>query len=154
MARRFQKIDVTEPSVQETVEILLGLKARFEEHHGIAYTPEALKAAAELAARHINERHLPDKAIDVVDEAGARQRLKPPEERPAAIEVGHIEDVVARMARIPPKSVSSSDREVLRSLERNLKLVIFGQDRAIEALAAAIKMARSGLGDLRKPVGS
>ena len=154
LARRFQKIDVTEPSVAETVEILLGLKGRFEEHHGIAYTNEALKAAAELAARHINERHLPDKAIDVVDEAGARQRLKPPGERPAAIEVSHIEDVVARMARIPPKSVSSSDREVLRSLERNLKLVIFGQDRAIEALSAAIKMARSGLGDQRKPVGS
>jgi ATP-dependent Clp protease ATP-binding subunit ClpA len=154
LARRFQKIDVTEPSVQETVEILLGLKARFEEHHGIPYTPEALKAAAELAARHINERHLPDKAIDVVDEAGARQRLKPPQERPTAIDVGHIEDVVARMARIPAKSVSSSDREVLRTLERNLKLVIFGQDRAIEALATAIKMARSGLGDLRKPVGS
>ncbi len=154
LSRRFQKIDVTEPSVAETVEILLGLKGRFEEHHGIAYTNEALKAAAELAARHINERHLPDKAIDVVDEAGARQRLKPPGERPAAIEVTHIEDVVARMARIPPKSVSSSDREVLRSLERNLKLVIFGQDRAIEALAAAIKMARSGLGDQRKPVGS
>ncbi len=154
LARRFQKIDVTEPSVAETVEILLGLKGRFEEHHGIPYTPEALKAAAELAARHINERHLPDKAIDVVDEAGARQRLRPLTERPAAIEVSHIEDVVARMARIPPKSVSSSDREVLRSLERNLKLVIFGQDKAIEALAAAIKMARSGLGDQRKPVGS
>ena len=154
LARRFQKIDVTEPSVAETVEILLGLKGRFEEHHGIPYTPEALKAAAELAARHINERHLPDKAIDVVDEAGARQRLKPLGERPAAIEVTHIEDVVARMARIPPKSVSTSDREVLRSLERNLKLVIFGQDKAIEALAAAIKMARSGLGDQRKPVGS
>ena len=154
LARRFQKIDVTEPSVAETVEILLGLKGRFEEHHGIPYTPEALKAAAELAARHINERHLPDKAIDVVDEAGARQRLRPLTERPAAIEVSHIEDVVARMARIPAKSVSSSDREVLRSLERNLKLVIFGQDKAIEALAAAIKMARSGLGDQRKPVGS
>ncbi len=154
LARRFQKIDVAEPSVAETVEILLGLRGRFEEHHGIAYKPEALKAAAELAARHINERHLPDKAIDVVDEAGARQRLRPLGERPAAIEVSHIEDVVARMARIPPKSVSTSDREVLRSLERNLKLVIFGQDRAIEALAAAIKMARSGLGDQRKPVGS
>jgi len=154
LARRFQKIDVTEPSVQETVEILLGLKGRFEAHHGIPYTTAALQAAAELAARHINERHLPDKAIDVVDEAGARQRLKPAPERPAAIEVSHIEDVVARMARIPPKSVSSSDREALRSLERNLKLVIFGQDRAVEALAAAIKMARSGLGDQRKPVGS
>ncbi len=154
LARRFQKIDVTEPSVAETVEILIGLKARFEEHHGVTYTVDALKAAAELAARHINERHLPDKAIDVVDEAGARQRLKPLPERAPAIDVGHIEDVVARMARIPPKSVSTSDREILKSLERNLKLVIFGQDRAIDALAAAIKMARSGLGDQRKPVGS
>jgi ATP-dependent Clp protease ATP-binding subunit ClpA len=154
LARRFQKIDVTEPSVAETVEILMGLKARFEEHHGITYAAEALKAAAELAARHINERHLPDKAIDVVDEAGARQRLKPIAEREPVIEVRHVEDVVARMARIPPKSVSTSDREVLKNLERNLKLVIFGQDRAIDALAAAIKMARSGLGDQRKPVGS
>jgi ATP-dependent Clp protease ATP-binding subunit ClpA len=154
LARRFQKIDVTEPSVAETVEILMGLKARFEEHHGITYADEALKAAAELAARHINERHLPDKAIDVVDEAGARQRLKPIAEREPVIEVRHVEDVVARMARIPAKSVSTSDREVLKNLERSLKLVIFGQDRAIEALAAAIKMARSGLGDQRKPVGS
>jgi ATP-dependent Clp protease ATP-binding subunit ClpA len=154
LARRFQKIDVTEPSVAETVEILMGLKARFEEHHGITYAADALKAAAELAARHINERHLPDKAIDVVDEAGARQRLKPIAEREPVIEVRHVEDVVARMARIPPKSVSTSDREVLKNLERNLKLVIFGQDRAIDALAAAIKMARSGLGDQRKPVGS
>ncbi|MGH8295168.1 MAG: AAA family ATPase, partial [Steroidobacteraceae bacterium] len=154
LARRFQKIDVTEPSVAETVEILMGLKPKFEEHHGITYAAEALKAAAELAARHINERHLPDKAIDVVDEAGARQRLKPIGEREPVILVRHIEDVVARMARIPAKSVSTSDREVLKNLERNLKLVIFGQDRAIAALAAAIKMARSGLGDQRKPVGS
>jgi len=154
LARRFQKIDVTEPSVAETVEILMGLKARFEEHHGITYAADALKAAAELAARHINERHLPDKAIDVVDEAGARQRLKPIAEREPVVEVRHVEDVVARMARIPPKSVSTSDREILKNLERSLKLVIFGQDRAIEALAAAIKMARSGLGDQRKPVGS
>jgi ATP-dependent Clp protease ATP-binding subunit ClpA len=154
LARRFQKIDVTEPSVAETVEILMGLKPKFEEHHGITYAAEAMKAAAELAARHINERHLPDKAIDVVDEAGARQRLKPIGERELIIEVRHVEDVVARMARIPAKSVSTSDREILKNLERNLKLVIFGQDRAIEALAAAIKMARSGLGDQRKPVGS
>jgi len=154
LARRFQKIDVTEPSVAETVEILMGLKPKFEEHHGITYAAEALKAAAELAARHINERHLPDKAIDVVDEAGARQRLKPIGEREPVIEVRHVEDVVARMARIPAKSVSTSDREILKNLERNLKLVIFGQDRAIEALSAAIKMARSGLGDQRKPVGS
>ncbi len=154
LARRFQKIDVTEPSVAETVEILMGLKPKFEEHHGILYAADALKAAAELAARHINERHLPDKAIDVVDEAGARQRLKPVGEREPVIEVRHVEDVVARMARIPAKSVSTSDREILKNLERNLKLVIFGQDRAIEALAAAIKMARSGLGDQSKPVGS
>jgi ATP-dependent Clp protease ATP-binding subunit ClpA len=154
LARRFQKIDVVEPSVSETVEILMGLKPRFEEHHGIAYTDDAMRAAAELAARHINERHLPDKAIDVVDEAGARLRLRPLAERESTVEVRHIEDVVARMARIPAKSVSTSDREVLKNLERNLKLVIFGQDRAIEALAAAIKMARSGLGDQRKPVGS
>jgi len=154
LARRFQKIDVTEPSVAETVEILMGLKTRFEEHHGVKYSDEALKAAAELAARHINERHLPDKAIDVVDEAGARLRLKPIGERETVVEVRHIEDVVARMARIPAKSVSSSDREVLKNLERNLKLTIFGQDKAIEALASAIKLARSGLGDQRKPVGS
>ncbi|HEY8507027.1 MAG TPA: Clp protease N-terminal domain-containing protein, partial [Steroidobacteraceae bacterium] len=153
LARRFQKIDVVEPSVAETIEILMGLKSRFEEHHGVSYADEAMKAAAELAARHINERHLPDKAIDVVDEAGARLRLKPLAEREHVVEVRHIEDVVARMARIPPKSVSTSDREILKNLERNLKLTIFGQDRAIEALASAIKMARSGLGDQRKPVG-
>jgi len=154
LARRFQKIDVVEPTVNETFEILMGLKSRFEEHHGVSYAEEALRAAAELAARHINERHLPDKAIDVVDEAGARLRLKPAAERETVVEVRHIEDVVARMARIPPKSVSTSDREILKNLERNLKLVIFGQDKAIETLASAIKMARSGLGDQRKPVGS
>ena len=154
LARRFQKIDVVEPSVAETIDILFGLKPRFEEHHGITYADAALRAAAELAARHINERHLPDKAIDVVDEAGARARLKPLAEREPVVEVRHIEDVVARMARIPAKSVSISDKEILRNLERNLKLVIFGQDKAIEALGAAIKMARSGLGETRKPVGS
>ena len=154
LARRFQKIDVVAPSVAETVQILLGLKSRFEEHHGVSYADDALKAAAELAERHINERQLPDKAIDVVDEAGARLRLKPIAERETTVEVRHIEDVVARMARIPPKSVSTSDRETLKNLERNLKLSIFGQDKAIEALAASIKMARSGLGDQRKPVGS
>jgi ATP-dependent Clp protease ATP-binding subunit ClpA len=154
LARRFQKIDVTEPSVSETIEILFGLKSRFEEHHGVKYADDALKAAAELASRHINERHLPDKAIDVVDEAGARLRLKPVGEREQTVEVRHVEDVVARMARIPPKSVSTSDRDLLKNLERNLKLVIFGQDKAIDSLASAIKMARSGLGDQRKPVGS
>jgi ATP-dependent Clp protease ATP-binding subunit ClpA len=154
LARRFQKIDVTEPSVAETIEILNGLKSKFEEHHSVSYAPEALRAAAELADRHINDRRLPDKAIDVVDEAGARLRLKPALEREQRVEVRHIEEVVARMARIPPKTVSSSDRDVLRNLERNLKLVIFGQDAAIGLLAAAIKMARSGLGDQRRPVGS
>jgi ATP-dependent Clp protease ATP-binding subunit ClpA len=154
LARRFQKIDVVEPTVAETVDILMGLKPRFEQHHGVAYSNDAIRAAAELAARHINERHMPDKAIDVVDEAGARLRLKPANEREPSVEVKHIEDVVARMARIPAKSVSQSDKEVLRNLERNLKLVIYGQDKAIESLAAAIKMARSGLGDQRKPVGS
>jgi len=154
LTRRFQKIDVVEPTVSETIEILQGLKPRFEEHHSIKYADDALVAAAELAARHINDRHMPDKAIDVVDEAGARLRLKPVGERESTVEVRHIEDVVARIARIPAKTVSSSDREVLQTLERNLKLVIFGQDKAIEALSSSIKMARSGLGDQRKPVGS
>jgi ATP-dependent Clp protease ATP-binding subunit ClpA len=154
LARRFQKIDVGEPSVAETVEILRGLQSKFEEHHNIKYTDAALCAAAELADRHINERRLPDKAIDVVDEAGARLRLQPVGEREGTVEVRHIEDVVARMARIPAKHVSASDRDLLKNLERNLKLVIFGQNPAIETLAAAIKMARSGLGDARKPVGS
>jgi ATP-dependent Clp protease ATP-binding subunit ClpA len=154
LSRRFQKIDVVEPTVQETVEILLGLKPRYEEHHGVTYTDAAIKSAAELAARHINDRHLPDKAIDVVDEAGARARLRPLADRSNVVDVQQIEDVVARIARIPAKTVSTSDKEVLRNLERNLKLVIFGQDPAIEALSAAIKMARSGLGEGRKPVGS
>ncbi len=154
LARRFQKIDVTEPSIQDTVDILRGLKSRYEEHHGIKYEDDALRAAAELAARHINDRHMPDKAIDVVDEAGANLRLQPVEKRESAVTVTQIENVVARIARIPPKNVSMSDRDVLRNLERNLKLTIFGQDKAIEALAAAIKMSRSGLGDQRKPVGS
>jgi ATP-dependent Clp protease ATP-binding subunit ClpA len=154
LARRFQKIDVSEPSVAETIEILNGLKAKFEEHHSVSYAPEALRAAAELADRHINDRRLPDKAIDVVDEAGARLRLKPSADSAQRVEVRHIEEVVARIARIPPKTVSSSDRDVLRNLESSLKLVIFGQDAAIGTLASAIKMARSGLGDQRRPVGS
>ncbi|HEX2585967.1 MAG TPA: ATP-dependent Clp protease ATP-binding subunit ClpA, partial [Steroidobacteraceae bacterium] len=154
LARRFQKIDVNEPSVNETVEILRGLRSRFEEHHGVRYEDDALKVAAELAARHINDRQLPDKAIDVIDEAGARLRLKPQEQRESIVTVPMIEDVVARIARIPPKSVSTSDRDLLKNLERNLKLVIFGQDAAIESLSSAIKMARSGLNDQRKPVGS
>jgi ATP-dependent Clp protease ATP-binding subunit ClpA len=154
LARRFQKIDITEPSIQDTVDILRGLKSRYEEHHGIRYEDDALRAAAELAARHINDRHMPDKAIDVVDEAGANLRLKPVANREASVTVTQIENIVARIARIPPQNVSMSDRDVLKNLERNLKLTIFGQDKAIEALAAAIKMSRSGLGDQRKPVGS
>ncbi len=154
LARRFQKIDIIEPSVDETVEILKGLRSRFEEHHGVRYTDEALQAAAELSARHINERQLPDKAIDVIDEAGARARLQPAELRSEVVDQADVEQVVARMARIPPKSVSASDRDQLRNLERDLKLVIFGQDTAIEALAAAIKMARSGLREPEKPVGA
>jgi ATP-dependent Clp protease ATP-binding subunit ClpA len=154
LARRFQKIDVTEPSVDETVEILRGLKSRFEEHHGISYSDEALRAAVELSSRHINDRHLPDKAIDVIDEAGAYCRLQPEATRPKVVDVELIQNIVAKIARIPPKNVSASDRDTLRHLERDLKLVIFGQDRAIGALGAAIKMARSGLGDERRPVGS
>jgi ATP-dependent Clp protease ATP-binding subunit ClpA len=154
LARRFQKIDVIEPSVPETISILMGLKSRYEQHHAVTYSDEAIKAAAELSARHINDRHLPDKAIDVMDEAGARQRLKPPADRSGVVDLAQIEEVVARIARIPARSVSTSDREVLRNIERNLRLVIFGQDAAIEALSSAIKMSRSGLGEQRKPVGS
>ena len=154
LARRFQKVDITEPSVPETIEILKGLRTRFEEHHGVKYADDALVAAAELAARHINDRQLPDKAIDVIDEAGARLRLKPEGEREEMVTTQMVEDVVARIARIPPKNVSSNDKDTLRNLERNLKLVIYGQDAAIESLAASIKMSRSGLGDQRRPVGS
>ena len=154
LARRFQKIDVSEPSVSETIEILRGLKSRFEEHHGITYADDALQAAAELSSRHINDRHLPDKAIDVIDEAGANCRLQPEAVRQRIVNVELIQNIVAKMARIPPKNVSASDRDVLRNLERDLKLVIFGQDKAIGALASAIKMSRSGLGDEQRPVGS
>ena len=154
LARRFQKIDVVEPTIDETVEILRGLKSRFEEHHGIRYTDAALVAAAELASRHINDRQLPDKAIDVIDEAGAHCRLQPEATRPEVVDVDLIENIIAKIARIPAKNVSASDRDALQTLERDLKLVIFGQDAAIEALASAIKMARSGLRDEHKPVGS
>lgn len=154
LARRFQKIDVVEPSVEETVQILKGLKSRFEEHHHIKYSSRALRVAAELAERYINDRHLPDKAIDVIDEAGANMQLLPPSRRKKTIGISDIENIVAKMARIPPKSVSSSDKESLRNLERNLKLVVFGQDDAIDTLSSAIKMARSGLGHEEKPIGS
>ncbi len=154
LSRRFQKIDVTEPSVEEAVEILRGLKARFETHHHVRYTSQALRSAVELSHRYINDRHLPDKAIDVIDEAGAGQQLLPPSRRKKTIGVHDIEDIVAKMARIPPKTVSTSDRESLKTLERDLKMVVFGQDAAIETLATAIKMARSGLGHPEKPVGS
>ena len=153
LARRFQKIDVVEPSVAESVEILKGLKSRFEQHHNVEYTADALKAAVDLSVKHIADRLLPDKAIDVIDEAGARQRLMPEDQRKTVVDVGEIEFIVARMARIPPKQVSASDRDVLRNLERNLKMVVFGQEEPIESLASAIKMARSGLGNPAKPIG-
>lgn len=154
LARRFQKIDIPEPSIAETVEILQGLKSRFEEYHSVTYEPEALTGAAELSAKYINDRNLPDKAIDVIDEAGASLRLQTGEDRVDRVTLTLVENIVAKMARIPPKSVSTSDKNVMRSLERDLKLVIFGQDKAIEALSASIKMARSGLTDDEKPIGS
>ena len=155
LARRFQKVEVPEPTIEETVDILKGLQSRFEDHHGVTYDEAALRSAAELSARHINDRHLPDKAIDVIDEAGANLRLRDPNERDGdAVTVKDIENTVAKMARIPPKSVSASDRDVLKNLERDLKLVIYGQDEAVSSLSSAIKMARSGLGDESKPVGS
>ena len=154
LSRRFQKIDVAEPTVEETVQILKGLKTRFEEHHGVKYTSPALHAAAELSARYINDRFLPDKAIDVIDEAGASMHLLPPGKRKKTIGLTEIEEIVAKIARIPPKSVSSSDMKALRTLERDLKLVVFGQDAAIDALTTSIKMSRSGLGSPEKPIGS
>ncbi|WP_267220996.1 ATP-dependent Clp protease ATP-binding subunit ClpA [Dyella silvae] len=153
LARRFQKIDVVEPTVADSFEILKGLRSRFEEHHNVTYTSEALKAAVDLSVKHIPDRLLPDKAIDVIDEAGARQRLLPADQRTGKVDVPEVEYIVAKMARIPAKQVSASDRDVLKNLERNLKMVVFGQDQAIEALAASIKMARSGLADPSKPIG-
>lgn len=154
LARRFQKIDIVEPSVADAVAILNGLKTKFEEHHRVEYLGEALQAAVDLSVKHIGDRLLPDKAIDVIDEAGARQRLLPEDKRKAIIDVAEIEYIVARMARIPAKQVSASDRDVLRNLDRNLKMVVFGQDEAIDTLASAIKMARSGLANPDKPIGS
>ena len=154
LSRRFQKVDVVEPSVEQTVEILKGLKSRFEEHHSVKYALGALQAAAELSAKYINDRHLPDKAIDVIDEAGAAQRILPKSKQKKTITRNEVEDIVAKIARIPPASVSSDDRGKLKSLDRDLNSVVFGQEPAIDALAAAIKMARSGLGKPDKPIGS
>ncbi|MCC9597900.1 MULTISPECIES: ATP-dependent Clp protease ATP-binding subunit ClpA [unclassified Rubrivivax] len=154
LSRRFQKVDVVEPSVEQTIEILKGLKSRFEDHHNVKYALGALQAAAELSAKYINDRHLPDKAIDVIDEAGAAQRILPKSKQKKTITRAEVEDIVAKIARIPPASVSSDDRDKLKTLERDLKSVVFGQDPSIEALASAIKMARSGLGKPDKPIGS
>ncbi len=153
LSRRFQKIDVVEPTVQETVEILKGLKSRFEEHHNVKYALAALQAAAELSAKYINDRHLPDKAIDVIDEAGAAQRILPANKRKKTITKTEVEEIVAKIARIPPANVSNDDRGKLKTLERDLKSVVFGQDKALDVLASSVKMARSGLGKDDKPIG-
>ena len=154
LARRFQKVDINEPSVEETTKILMGLKSKYEEYHGVRYTQAAISSAAVLSAKHINDRHLPDKAIDVIDEAGARMVMLPMSKRKKTIGQAEIESIVAKMARIPEKSVSATDKDLLRNLERNLKMVVFGQDKAIESLSSAIRLSRSGLGADRKPVGS
>ena len=154
LARRFQKIDVVEPTIGEAVEILRGLRPRYEAHHNVTYADDAIQAAVDLSVKHLNDRLLPDKAIDVMDEAGARQQLLAPESRKQRIDVEEVELIIAKMARIPPKQVSASDKDVLQHLERNLKMVIFGQDPAIDTLTAAIKLARSGLANPDKPIGS
>ena len=154
LSRRFQKVDVAEPSVEETIEILKGLKSRFEDHHGIKFSAAAITSAAELSARYINDRHLPDKAIDVLDEAGAAQRILPKSKQKKTIGKHEIEEIIAKIARIPPRTVSHDDRNALKNLDRDLKTTVFGQDRAIDMLARAIKMSRSGLGDPQKPIGS
>jgi len=154
LSRRFQKVDVNEPSIEQTVQILRGLKSRFEEHHGVKYSASALSTAAELAARFINDRHLPDKAIDVIDEAGAAQRVLPKSKQKKTIGKTEIEDIIAKIARIPPQTVNQDDRSKLQTIDRDLRNVVFGQDPAIEALSAAIKMARAGLGKQDKPIGS
>ncbi len=154
LARRFQKIDIIEPTPEETVQIINGLKPKYEAHHDVRYTAKAIRAAVELSVKYINDRHLPDKAIDVIDEAGARSRLMPVNKRKKTVNVSDIESVVARIARIPEKTVSASDRDVLRNLSDRLNMLVFGQDKAIEALSEAIKMSRAGLGHERQPVGS
>lgn len=154
LSRRFQKIDVNEPSIAETIAILRGLKSRFEAHHGVRYSPIALASAAELSARYINDRHLPDKAVDVIDEAGAAQKILPKSKQKKVIGKTEIEEIVAKIARIPSQHVSSDDRTVLKNLDRDLKAVVFGQDAAIDALVRAIKLSRSGIGNVQKPIGS
>ena len=154
LSRRFQKIDVVEPTIEQTVEILKGLKSRFEEHHKVKYAMAALQAAAELSAKYINDRHLPDKAIDVIDEAGAAQQILAPSKRKKTISKTGVEEIVAKIARIPPANVSNDDRGKLKTLDRDLKSVVFGQDKALDVLASAVKMARSGLGRADKPIGS
>jgi len=154
LSRRFQKVDVPEPSVEQTIEILKGLKSRFEEHHSVKYSAAALTSAAELSSRFINDRHLPDKAIDVLDEAGAAQRILPKSKQKKVVGKHEIEEIIAKIARIPPRTVSSDDRNTLKTLDRDLKAVVFGQNKAIDALATAIKMSRSGLGNPQKPIGS
>ena len=154
LARRFQKIDIPEPSVEDTTKILMGLKSRYEAHHDVRYTNPAIKAAAELSAKYINDRYLPDKAIDVIDEAGAKIRMMPPSKRKKTIGVGDIEAIVAKIARIPEKSVSSSDKDALKTMESKLKMVVFGQDKSIEVLTDAIRLSRSGLGNETRPIGS
>ena len=154
LARRFQKIDIVEPTIEDTVLILKGLKSRFEEHHGLKYTPEALRLAVELSARFITDRHLPDKAIDVIDEAGARQRLFADGKRKETIDTAEIEEIVAKIARVPAQSVSATDKDKLANLEKNLKMLVFGQDEAISELASAIKLSRAGLRDTSKTIGS
>ena len=154
LSRRFQKIDVTEPSVDQTIQILKGLKSRFEEHHNVKYQTGALLAAAELSARYINDRQLPDKAIDVIDEAGAAQRILPKSKQKKSIGKLEIEDIISKIARIPAQTVNADDKKLLLKLDRNLKNVVFGQDRAIDLLTGAIKMSRSGLGKKDKPIGS
>lgn len=154
LSRRFQKVDVVEPSIAETIEILKGLKSRFEKHHSVKYTASALSTAVELSAKYINDRHLPDKAIDIIDEAGAAQRILPKSKQKKVIGNKEIEDIIAKVARIPPKNITADDRSALKTLDRDLKATVFGQDKAIDALASAIKMARSGLGSSTKPIGS
>src|SRR5205809_7056564 len=154
LLRRFQKIDVNEPTVEDTIKILRGLRSAFEDHHKVKYTPDAIRTAVELSARYINDRKLPDKAIDVIDEVGAMQMLVPPSKRKKTITAKEIEAGIATMARTPPKSVSSDDKKVLEHLDRDLKRVVFGQDKAIEVLATAMKLSRAGLRDADKPIGS